>query len=209
MKKFVLLLGLLFALQMPTLLRAQVAEDNGNVVFNAHLLETFNLNVDGITQEITFALAADYNAGVIEGGGILPGTTAISVEATDIWNLTIECPDFVPGGANPGTNTIPIDNLGVYCASTGTHTFGAEVTCTYVSTATIAGLTNAPFQLIGNGTGNAGDVSDNAFTLHWEMGTMRNVSMHATSMFDQLASGTSFTTGDYTTTAVLTLYSLP
>ena len=82
MKKIVLLFGLLFALQAAIM--AQLT-DQEVVVFNAHLNETFNLNVDGVTQEITFAVAADYNNGVTEAGGIVPGFTLISVEATGDW----------------------------------------------------------------------------------------------------------------------------
>jgi len=203
MKKFVLLLGLLFALQTQTLLMAQLT-DQEVVVFNAHLLETFNLNVDGVVQEITFGFAADYNNGVFEGAGILPGFTLISVEATGNWWLSINCPDFT------GAGTIPIDNLGVWCEATGAHQFGAEVTCLYQNAAASLGLTNPPAvpELIGLGTGNGGDITDNSFTLHWRMGTMDNGTMHATSMFDQMANG-DFIPGDYTTTATLTLTQIP
>jgi len=204
MKKIVLILGMLFAMQI-----AMVAQvDEQDVIFNAHLLSTFNLNLTGGgTQDITFTDAADYNLGVTGPAlnGINTGFTTITVEATEDWTITIECPDFQPV---TGTGTIPIDNLGVWCAETGTYDFGAEVTCAYISPLTIHGMTNAPVELIGNGTGNAGDATDNMFTLNWEMGTMQNASMHTTSMFDQMATG-DFTTGDYTTTATLTLVPVP
>ncbi|HNQ83681.1 MAG TPA: hypothetical protein PKM34_08565 [Bacteroidales bacterium] len=206
MKKIVLLFGLLFALQAAIM--AQLT-DQEVVVFNAHLNETFNLNVDGVTQEITFAVAADYNNGVTEAGGIVPGFTLISVEATGDWELEISAPDFTPGGGpNPGTGAIPINNLGVWCQATGTHQFGTEVTCAYQNAAAAMGLTNADQLLIGLGTTNAGDISDNAFTLHWLMGTMQG-SMNTESMFNQLALGTLFSTGDFTTTATLTLTEIP
>ena len=199
MKKIVILLGLLFAMQ--TALWAQVTE--GDVIFNAHLLSTFNLNVDGVDQEITFANAADYNNGVIEAVGILPGITVISVEATEDWDLTIECPAFIgyagPNGA--GTGTIPPENLGVTITEDGAHGTG---TGEVIYSANPLGLTIAAQALISKGANsNAGDISDNAFTLHWQMGTMLGT-MTATSMFDQMANG-DFSTGDFTTTATLTL----
>lgn len=201
MKKIVLLLGLLFAMQAA--LMAQV--NTQDVLFNAHLVSTFNLNLTGgDVQEIIFDNAAEYNNGVTGplGSGIDPGFTTITVEATEDWHVTIACPPF--GGAG----TIPIDNLGVYCASTGTYTFGAQLSCAFISPLTIHGMTIAPVTLIGVGTGvgasNAGDATDNMFTLSWEMGTMQNASMHADSMFDQMANG-DFPTGDYTTTGTLTL----
>jgi hypothetical protein len=205
MKKLVFLFTLLFAMQ--TALMAQLT-DQEVVVFNAHLLQTFNLNVDGAIQEITFAVAADYNNGVTEAGGIIPGFTLISVEATGDWHLEIECPDFLPGGGNPGTGSIPINNLGVWCAATGTHQFGTEVECAYQSAPAALGLDPAPQMLIDLGTTNAGDISDNSFTLHWLMGTMQGT-METESMFNQLALGTIFSPGDYTTTATLTLTEIP
>lgn len=211
MKKLAIILGFLFALQ--TGLFAQVQVDNDIVVFNAHLLQTFNLTVvNGNTQEITFAVAADYNNGVIEAAGIAPGTSLITVEATDIWNLTIECPDFLPGGTTPGGGVIEIENLGVYCTQSGTYSLSGECDCPYISPATILPLTNAAQLLIDNGSGNAGDASNNSFTLHWEMGTLPILQAANTpangSMFDQMTAG-EFTIGDFTTTATLTLFSLP
>jgi hypothetical protein len=168
--------------------------------------------VDGVTQEITFAVAADYNNGVTEAGGIAPGFTDISVEATGNWWLSINAPDFQPyaGPNGAGTGFIPIDNLGVWCEATGTHAFGTEVTCAYQSAPAALGLSNPPAvpELIGLGTDNSGAVADNSFRLHWLMGTMQG-SMEATSMFTQLALGTIFSPGDYTTTATLTLTQIP
>lgn len=207
MKKITLLLGLLFTMQMAIM--AQVT--TGDVVFNAHLLSTFNLNVDGVDQEITFANAADYNNGVVEAIGILPGFTVISVEATEDWYLTIECPDFVgyagPNGA--GTGTIPSDNLGVTITEDGAHGLATGEVDYLAGNPDPEGLFNAPANLIWKGVNsNAGDVTDNAFTLHWQMGTQLGTMYSLGSMFDQMANG-DFSTGDFTTTAVLTLIPNP
>jgi hypothetical protein len=113
MKKFIILIGILFALQ--TVLMAQ--SPTGNVVFNAHLHGTLNLNIlaGGTPQLIDFVTAANYNLGVTGPtvNGINPGSTMITVEATQNWNLNISCTNFTGAGG-----TIPIDNLGVYCAAT-------------------------------------------------------------------------------------------
>jgi hypothetical protein len=201
MKKLVLLFGMLFALQAA--LMAQVT--SGNITFNAHLNQTFNLIiVNGEVQEITFATAADYNNGVVEAVGILPGTSLINIEATEDWDLSIECPNFLPFGVNGGTGVIPIDNLGYEITENGLHGLaGAEVTYTGGNPDPVA-LTIATAPLISKGTAsNAGDALDNAFTLHWQMGTMLG-NMHATSMFNQMANG-DFTTGDFQAIALLTL----
>jgi len=209
MKRIVLTLGLLFAMQ--AMLLAQ-ATDQEVVIFNAHLLKTFNLNVDGVTQDITFTTAADYNNGVTEAGGIVPGFTDISVEATGNWWLSINAPDFIPyvGPNGAGTGIIPINNLGVWCEATGAHLFGTEVTCAFQAAVDALGLQNPPAAptLIGNGTGNAGDISDNSFQLHWLMGTQQGSMNTATTMFDQMSAGV-FGPGDFTTTATLTLTEIP
>jgi hypothetical protein len=202
MKKIVFALGLMLAVNFGVM--AQLT-DSENVLFNAHLLETFNLNVvTGAVQDITFAVAADYNNGVTEAGGIAPGFTTITVEATGDWELEISAPDFVP---STGTGIIPIDNLGVWCAATGTHQFGTEVTCAFQAADDAMGITIADQLLIGLGTENGGDASDNAFTLHWLMGTMQGT-METESMFNQMASGV-FSVGEFSTTALLTLTQIP
>jgi hypothetical protein len=201
MKKIVLILGLVFAMQ--TGIMAQVTE--GDVVFNAHLLSTLNLWVDGEIQEIYFQTADDYNFGVIESLApleeIYPGFTDITVEANEDWKIEIECPDFTDGLGN----SIPIGNLGVYVVPTGGHVFPGDVECAYIAPASCKGMTIALELLMEAGAnGNAGDVDDNAFTLHWEMGTMHG-GMIGTSMFDQMAAPGGFPVGDYNTTATLTL----
>ena len=203
MKKIVSIIVILFAMQ--TALFAQNLDEN--VVFNAHLLTTFNLIVTNTTQEITFQTAADYNNGVTAGAGILPGTSGVQVEATEDWHLDIECPDFLPynGPNGPGSGSIPIDNLGVTITENGAHGLGSgEVVYTCTPGNPLALAPTPGFTIIALGTSsNAGDITDNDFTFTWEMGTMLG-NMNGTSMFDQMANG-DFTTGDYTTTALITL----
>jgi hypothetical protein len=204
MKKLVLLLGLMFALQA-----AMMAQNTtGNIIFNAHLNQTFNLIIDlgtPVDQEITFATAADYNNGVVAGAGIQPGSSQIQVEATEDWNLTMGCPDFLITGG--GTETIPIGNLGYVISENAGHGNNDEV----LYTPGLIMMTNATTTaLISVGpNGNAGDISDNDFTLTWEMGTAALQGMNLLgSMFDQMANG-DFTTGDYQAIALLTLTPAP
>jgi hypothetical protein len=209
MKRIALTFGLLFALQAAMF--AQLT-DQETVVFNAHLLETFNLNIlNGNQQDATFTTSADYNNGVIEGAGVATGTTDITVEATGNWNLAISAPDLIPyvGPNGAGTGIIPINNVGLWMEATGVHLFGTEVTCPYVSLATAMGLGNANQILIGLGTANNGDAADNAFTIHWQMGqALACPLMNQLTMFQQMSAGT-FGPGDFTTTATLTLTEIP
>ena len=206
MKKFILILGLLFALQAQTTLMAQLT-DQDVVNFTAILSSVFDLTVtNGQNQTATFATAADYNVGVTELGGIVSGVSEVTMEATGNWNLQIQSPDFSDGG----TQSIPIDNLGVWVEATGVHQFGVEVTSINVNSANCLGLSNVDQMLINlnlAGPGNGGAAADNTFNLHWEMGTMQGT-MHATSMFAQMANG-DFGPGTYTTVVLLTMTEIP
>ncbi|MBW6460820.1 MAG: hypothetical protein K0B08_09620 [Bacteroidales bacterium] len=207
MKKLVILLSLIFALQAPATVFAQL-EDTETVLFNAILGGVFNLVVqDGDVQTATFNTGDDYNYGISESigvPGIDPGFTTIAMEATGNWYLQIGSPDFTP---ITGTGTIPIDNLGVWCEATGIHQFGTEVTCAYQTAETALGLQIANATLIDLGSGNSGGAPDNQFVLHWLMGTMQG-SMNLVSMFAQLSAG-QFSQGTYTTTVVLTMIEIP
>jgi len=197
MKKFTFILVIAFLTQTGTLF----AQDIETVTFNAILEEVLNLNITGgtNTQTATFASPDNYNLGIDA-----VGTTTITVESTTDWYLDISAPDLVGGTGGD----IPINNVGVWVANTGAHQIGPGLECTsaFTSLATSCGITNAVQTIIDNGTGNAGDASDNAFNVNWTMGTMNNT-MNGLSIFDQLANG-DFTTGTYVTTVSLTLTAL-
>jgi hypothetical protein len=204
MKKIPVLFVLLLGLQFQTSLMAQL-QDHKDVVFTAWLNSAFNLIVvDGDIQTATFNTADDYNTGVSETHGIVPGFTTVAMEATTNWNLKIHAADFSPV---TGTGSIPINNLGVWCEATGIHQFGTEVKCLNTSIDASLGLTNTDLTLIDLLTDNSGDQTDNLFVLHWRMGTM-NGSMNVQSMFKQLSDGL-FSQGQYTTTVVLTMTEIP
>lgn len=175
--------------------------DTDVVNFNAILAEVFSITVtSGNNQTANFDTPTVYNTGIDA-----VGTSTVTVEATNDWDVNISAPNFTDGGGN----SIPIDNLGVWCESTGNNTIGAEVTCAFTSLATSMGLTIADQILFDLGTGtNAGDAADNAFNLNWTMGTM-NGTMNTATMLQQVADGTIGAMGTYTTVATLTLTAKP
>jgi hypothetical protein len=199
---------LLFAVLLSVTVQNLRAQDADVVLFNVILEDLFDITViNGNIQTATFSTALHYNGGVWEGGfGIVNGTSDVTMETTGNWNCTIDALDFGP--ANP--QLIPIDNLGVWIDALGAHTIATgEVTYSCTAPASTQGLTNAAAPLISKGAGeNAGDASDNLFRLHWRMGTRDNASMHATSMFDQMAAG-DFDPGTYNTVVNLTLTPTP
>jgi len=206
MKKFVFLLTIVLALTAGSKVMAQLT-DQDIVVFNVHFEDVLDIEVlpGGELQTITIDEAAEFNNGVDEINGIVPGFSDVSVEATVNWNMTISAPDFIVDGT--GTGTIPIDNLGVWCEASGTFNFGAEVMCDYTAVDDALGLTIGATPLITKGSGNAGDVDENLFRLHWLFGTSDG-SMNPTSLFDQIQAG-QFTVGDFTTTATLMVTQVP
>jgi hypothetical protein len=217
MKKMILLFAVLLAFSVQNNLRAQ-PEDADIVHFTAILDMVYDITVEpaGANQTAWFGTAADYNNGLIEGGAaapgqINPGTSPITVEATGNWDIQIDALDFVDGGGQ----IIPIENLGVYImdgtGGTG-HQNGTEVIWSCIGPASIQLVDNALIDLItwGGAAANAGDISDNRFILHWEMGTPDIVAQHPLlgTMFDQMAAG-SFGPGTYTTDVNLTLWTNP
>lgn len=198
MKKFTIILSFLFLI--PTVNIQAQATDTDVVNFTAILASVLNLNVtSGQNQTATFDTPDKYNLGIDA-----VGTTTVTMESTSDWTLEINAADFTDGASA----IIPINNLGVWCEATGTHTIGGEATCANTTLATAMGITNTDQMLIDNGSGNSGDASDNAFNLNWTMGTM-NGSMNTASMFDQLSDGTIANLGTFTTTVNLTLTALP
>jgi spore coat protein U-like protein len=198
MKKFIIILMVL-AMAQATSMKAQTT-DTDVVNFTAILQEVLNLNVTaGQNQTATFDTPDKYNLGIDA-----VGTTTITVESTGDWDLQINAADFSDGSGN----SIPIDNLGLWCEATGVHQIGTEVSCSYTSLANALGLTATDQMLLDNLGGNGGDASDNAFNLNWTMGTM-NGSMNTASIFQQVSDGTIGALGTYTTTVNLTLTAKP
>ncbi len=195
MKKFILIMTVLITAQTTNLM-AQTT-DTDVVNFTAILQEVLNLTVTGgQDQTADFDTPDEYNLGIDA-----VGTTTITVEATGDWFLEVNAADFSDGGGN----IIPIDNLGLWCESTGTNTIGAEVSCAFTALASSMGITAADQMLLDLGAGsNAGGVAENSFNLNWTMGTM-NGSMNGLTMLEQLTAGTIGALGTYTTTVNLTL----
>ncbi len=176
--------------------QAQVTQTVSMTVILTNVLE---LNLTGGNAIVfTFDTPAEWNNGMTAPDG--GTTTTITINSSTDWYLEIESPDLTPAG---GGNNMTADNIGVWCESTGTYTFGSEVTCAYTAVGSPLELENAAATLIDNGTGNAGDATNNAYTINWECGTM-NAPMNATSMLQHVAGG-DFNADTFTSTVTLTL----
>ncbi len=199
MRKLIIILLTLFALQTTSIF----AQSTDVVNFVAILQDVTSITVTaGNDIEVTFATSADYN----DGFDVIVPVSTVEVVALLDWDMTISAPDFT--NDDGGGDIIPIGNVGVWCESTGTFTFGAELVCAYTTQTTPLGLSSTVDQdLITNGTGNNGDASENSFNLNWEMGSGEG-SMETATMFEQVADGTIASLGTYTTVITLTLTTL-
>lgn len=183
MKNFIILI---FALSFAFATTNIQAQDVETVDFTVELVDVLDLVITaGDAIWFTFDDPVEYNNGI--DGDAVGEQTDITCAATSDWELTIATPDLV-GIAN--SDVMTADNVGCYVTSAGTNTFaGGQVTSAYTAYGSPLALTNAATLLIDNGSGNAGDETDNIFTLHWQVGTM-GPGMNATSMLQHVALGT-------------------
>jgi hypothetical protein len=207
MKKMIFLFTVLLVISTQSKIFAQ----SDVVNFTAILNELLDITVeDGQNQIATFTTSDDYNLGVWGGNGISTGVSVVTMESLGNWNVQIDALDFTDG-----SQTIPIENLGVWVQATGAHQNNAEVLFTCTDANTAQGITNTPTNFIiynPAGVGNGGDATDNEFTLNWRMGTMDQgnptQTMLNTSMFAQILAN-DFGPGTYTTVVNLTIAATP
>ena len=179
-----------------TSVQAQVTQDVSMTVILTNVLE---LNLTGGNAIVfTFDTPAEWNSGMTAPDGAT--TSTFTVNSSTDWYLEVESPDLTAAG---GGNNMTPDNIGVWCESTGSYTFGSEVTCAYTAVGSPLELENAAATLIDKGTGNAGDVTNNAYTINWECGTM-NSPMNGTSMLQHVANG-DFNADTFTSNVTFTL----
>ncbi|MDP4272462.1 MAG: hypothetical protein Q8909_20430 [Bacteroidota bacterium] len=168
--------------------------DSQVITLTANLKTTLALQLD--TKGITFDFVSlgDYKNGLGSDGSY---TSKGAVSSTSNWNLSAKAvSDFKH---SDGTTIMPLNNVGLSVAYTGTKPIKNNTAAAPLA------LANTERILIGhNGTNpNAGDFSDNGFTVKWEMGTKRG-DMNGTSLFDQdLKKGTYTTQVQFIATEVM------
>jgi hypothetical protein len=179
------------------------AQPDSEVVDFTVIFETvFDLAiVSGNAITVTFTTSADYNNGIVSGT-----PTDFTVESTINWDVMISgAGDLAPV---TGSGAVPLDYVGCWVASTGTFTDGAEFDIAFPDQASAHGLTTTPTAFITNNGGNAGSVTDNAFTITWAVGT-QDGSMAAESVFTGLALNKFTAPGQYNTDITLTAQAAP
>ena len=191
MKKLSLLfVGLL--LGMATI--AQPVVDNAIIPVAVNLNSILRLNVtSGGNIEWTVNTIDQYQNGIATGPRYQTDFTVASSVDLDI-NLYAE--DATLLGTDDVNNTMPLDNIGYNVVSTGGGADGTN----WNLPGTVAALTNAAVPVVSSIAGfGAGDITQNAFQIQWEMGTS-GTGMNGNSLLQQ-----SIALDRYTTNVFLVL----
>ena len=175
--------------------------NGGNIEFVFNSIDDYRLGLSGDAGTSGSANPASSDAFYV---------TDFTVASSTRWQLDYGAEEATFIGTDDPTATLDLANVGYSIVSNGTHNFEAAGALqvadptaelwsgTTVNGSEVAGLENYPAELIDdNGTGvagsdaNAGDASDNDFTITWRCGTGWNEGaagippMVSTSMLDQ------------------------
>ncbi|ALO14290.1 hypothetical protein L21SP5_00618 [Salinivirga cyanobacteriivorans] len=185
MKKLSLLfVGLL--LGMATI--AQPVVDNAIIPVAVNLNSILRLNVtSGGNIEWTVNTIDQYQNGIATGPRYQTDFTVASSVDFDI-NLYAE--DATLLGTDDVNNTMSLDNIGYDVVSTGGGADGTN----WNLPGTVAALTNAAVPVVTSiGGFGAGDITQNAFQIQWEMGTS-GTGMNGSSLLQQSIAPDRYTT---------------
>jgi hypothetical protein len=166
--------------------------NGGNIEFNFNTIDAYKTGLSG-------DVATSGSANIAASEGLYQ--TDFTVASSTRWKITYgaEMATFI-GTDNPA-NTLDLDNVGFSITNNGAHTFetgagqGSTVTEQLWSTPTAAATEPAaleayPVDLIEDNdvaASNAGDATDNSFTLVWRCGTMEGTTtpMNTVALIDQ------------------------
>jgi hypothetical protein len=177
--------------------------NGGNIEFSFNTIDAYKSGLSGDVATTTADVAAPANIGASEG----LYQTDFTVASSTRWKITYgaEMATFI-GTDNPA-NVLALDNVGFSISSTGTNVFEtgaakATTAATQLWSTPTAGATEVtaleayPIDLIEDNDqltdANAGDATDNTFTLFWRCGTTEGTTtpMNAVTLIDQNPSPT-------------------
>jgi hypothetical protein len=154
------------AVNLNRVLRMSV-NTGGNIEFTFNTIQQYK---DGISGD----LATSGSAGTAAANPMY--ITSFTIAASTKWRLDYGAEDatFI-GVDNPANIGFTLDNVGFSLGETGAHAFGTELASIPTNAgAEVAALQAYPVVLLtdgGNAAANAGDATDNAFTMTWRCGT--------------------------------------
>ena len=166
------------AVNLNRVLRMSV-NTGGNIEFTFNTIDDYKNGLSGDAATSTSANPATSNPMYL---------TTFTVAASTKWTLQYGAEEGTFIGVDNPASTLALNNVGFNLASTGTHVFGTElVSAPTTNGGVIADLDVYPTALIADGANaaaNAGDATDNAFTMTWRVGTAEG-DMFATKLIEQ------------------------
>ena len=180
---------------------SQAVSDRNTIPVAVNLNRVLRMSVNtGGNIEFTFNTIYDYKNGLSGDAATStsanPATsnpmyvTTFTVAASTKWTLQYGAEEATFIGVDNPASTLALNNVGFNLASTGTHAFGTELVSAPTTGGTvIADLDVYPTALIADGANaaaNAGDATDNAFTMTWRVGTAEG-DMNAIKLIEQSA----------------------
>ncbi|MBH19266.1 MAG: hypothetical protein CL851_02465 [Crocinitomicaceae bacterium] len=166
------------AVNLNRVLRMSV-NTGGNIEFTFNTIDDYKNGLSGDAATSTSANPATSNPMYV---------TTFTVAASTKWTLQYGAEEGTFIGVDNPASTLALNNVGFNLASTGTHVFGTElVSAPTTNGGVIADLDVYPTALIADGANaaaNAGDATDNAFTMTWRVGTAEG-DMFATKLIEQ------------------------
>ena len=146
------------------------------VTLTAKLNTTMSLDIDNSPVLFNFVTLDEFRKGMgkYEGEYSSKGT----ISSTANWNLSYRATGAFTH--TDGVTTMPLDNVGLSAKFTGKNHVKNNATGTPLP------LTESRTTILGHDghQSNAGDETDNAFTIYWEMGTKKG-NMNNKSIFEQ------------------------
>jgi hypothetical protein len=192
MKKSVLFAIMLFCVVTAF---SQAVKDRNVIPVAINLNQVLRMTVtDGGNIEFVFNTIEDYRDGFNALGTNAQYETGFKIASSTKWQLNYGAESATFIGTDNPANTLALDNVGFTLTSTGTHALGTELVSVPTSDGTEVAALEAygTSVLIDDGavaaTPNAGDETENAFTLDWECGTTTAgavVPMNAVSLLQQ------------------------
>ena len=168
------------AVNLNRVLRMSV-NTGGNIEFTFNTIDDYKNGLSGDAATSTSANPATSNPMYV---------TTFTVAASTKWTLQYGAEEATFIGVDNPASTLALNNVGFNLASTGTHAFGTELVSAPTTGGTvIADLDVYPTALIADGANaaaNAGDATDNAFTMTWRVGTAEG-DMNAIKLIEQSA----------------------
>lgn len=190
MKKVALLFAGIFLLVNIT--SSQGVDDRAVIPVAVTLNSILRLNVvSGGNIEFNFNTLADYTNGIENSEAY---DTRFTVASSVHWEVVMFSEEDALIGTDlaDGSSTMDLDNIGY----TVSHTGSGDPALLFIIPADTepAALTNTEVAIVENGGTNAGDIDQNAFTIHWQCGTPGEGDMNTASILEQNLSADRYAT---------------